>query len=103
MSRFGTDINMEDADFGAYRGYLREVACKCWFSRSGELLPLAIQYEDEDGERHIGKVLRIKQGLSRNYAGTQTVEFDCTVSVCQTVRELRLTYFKQSCKWAVRE
>ena len=50
---FGGYTNIKRADHGTLRGIQKEVACECWFTSSGKLMPLMIKVQDEEGQIQI--------------------------------------------------
>jgi len=40
---FGIGTNTKDADAGLIRGTQREIACECWFTSTGKMIPLMIK------------------------------------------------------------
>lgn len=53
---FGIGINNENQDAGMIRGSQQDIACECWFTQKGKIIPLMIKVQDEDGEiRCIGR------------------------------------------------
>ena len=48
---FGIGINNENQDAGMIRGSQQDIACECWFTQKGKIIPLMIKVQDEDGER----------------------------------------------------
>ena len=47
---FGIGINNENQDAGMIRGSQQDIACECWFTQKGKIIPLMIKVQDEDGE-----------------------------------------------------
>ena len=55
---FGIGINTNTPNAGEVKGSQWEVACDCWFTADGDLLPRYIKVMDEDGEIRI-TVIRV--------------------------------------------
>ena len=47
---FGIGTNTQAADAGVVRGRQKDIACQCWFTSTGEIMPLMLKVKDEDGE-----------------------------------------------------
>ena len=47
---FGIGTDTQKADTGMIRGRQREIACQCWFTSKGEIMPTMLMVQDEDGE-----------------------------------------------------
>ena len=62
MSVFGIGTNTQDKDAGAIKGKQIEIACECWFTKSGRTMPLLIKFQDEEGEtQYTVKLVFFKQ------------------------------------------
>ena len=46
---FGIGTNTQKADAGAVKGNQREIACDCWFTTTGKIIPRMLKIQDEDG------------------------------------------------------
>ena len=40
---FGIGINNENQDAGMIRGSQQDIACECWFTQKGKIIPLMIK------------------------------------------------------------
>ena len=56
---FGIGTNTSTPNAGEVKGSQWEVACDCWFTADGDLLPRYIKVKDEDGEIRTIKQLQI--------------------------------------------
>ena len=54
----------------------REVACECWFTSSGKIIPLMLKVKDGDGEIRIIRQIEIHSREQKMYAGIPSIEFD---------------------------
>ena len=50
---FGTGTSFINGDAGIARGIQKEVACECWCTAKGEIIPLMVKLIDEDGEMQV--------------------------------------------------
>ncbi len=46
---FGAEKEHQTGHAGQIRGRQQEVACECWFTSTGRLIPLMLKLKDEDG------------------------------------------------------
>ena len=65
---FGIGTNTSTPNAGEVKGSQWEVACDCWFTADGDLLPRYIKVKDEDGEIRTIKQLQIHSQERKNYA-----------------------------------
>lgn len=75
--------SVEDkTDAGVMHGIMQEVACGCWFTRSGKTLPKLIRAMDRQGQMHTIQVLEVLSSEIKRYSGIETVEHICRIVVC---------------------
>ena len=98
---FGIGINMQKADAGAVKGIQKEVACECWFTSSGKLMPLMIKVQDEGGEVRTIRQIMVHSQEKKMYAGIPAIEFDCTLTVLEQAIPVRLIYYQTEGKWVL--
>lgn len=48
---FGIGTNTQEADAGQVQGTQREIACECWFTSTGKIIPRMLKIKDEDSHR----------------------------------------------------
>ena len=102
MSVFGIGTNTQDKDAGAIKGKQIEIACECWFTKSGRTMPLLIKFQDEEGEIHTIDQIRVIFLEEKNYSGISSVEHDCVIAFRQTQYTVKLLFFKQTCTGVMR-
>lgn len=100
---FGIGINTKEADCGAMKGKQTEVACKCWFTSTGRSVPMMIKVQDESGAIRTVDEIHVNYAEERNYAGVPTVEYDCVMGYLGQQRHVKLVFFKNDCRWVMRE
>ena len=91
---FGIGIHSPQPDRGGcIRGIQKKVACECWFTSTGRMIPLMLKIEDEDGKIHSQE--------KRMYAGIPSIEYDCTLFAWN--REIRawLIYYQTENRWVL--
>ena len=90
---FGIGTNTSTPNAGEVKGSQWEVACDCWFTADGDLLPRYIKVKDEDGEIRTIKQLQIHSQERKNYAGIPSIEFDCTIVILGRQLAAKLIYY----------
>ena len=93
---FGIGVNT-----GAVRGTQKEIACQCWFTKSGKITPLMIKVQDEDGEIRVIRQIKVHSRESKRYAGIPTTEFDCTLIILEQAIEAKLIYYQTENRWVM--
>ncbi|MCI7274905.1 MAG: hypothetical protein MR529_01635 [Cuneatibacter sp.] len=83
------------------KGSQWEVACDCWFTADGDLLPRYIKVKDEDGEIRTIKQLQIHSQERKNYAGIPSIEFDCTIIILGRQFSAKLIYYMSEGRWVL--
>ena len=101
MSAFGIGTNSEKANAGAVKGTQKEIACECWFTTKGKMIPLMIKVEDEDGEIRVIKHIDVHHQEAKRYAGIPSIEFDCTFTILSQVIEAKLIYYQTENRWVI--
>lgn len=74
-------MNTQKADDGMIRGRQREIACQCWFTSKGEIMPTMLKVQDEDGEIRTVHPIKVRSKEEKMYAGIPSVEFDCVLTI----------------------
>ncbi len=98
---FGAGTGFRAADAGTVRGEQKEAACECWFTSTGKLTPLMLKVKDEDGEIRVIKEITVHSREMKRYAGSPSLEFDCTLRLGeQEVRAMLIYYMTQS-RWVL--
>lgn len=101
MVQRDTNRGKEPVNLGVVRGSQREIACECWFTSSGKILPLMLKVKDEDGEIRVIRRITVHSQEQRNYAGTPSIEFDCTLTVLEQRIRSRLIYYPGESRWVL--
>lgn len=98
---FGIGVNSYQPSGGRIRGIQRKVACECWFTSTGKMIPLMLKIEDEDGQIRTIRQIRVHSQEKRMYAGVLSVEYDCTLLLEN--REIRawLIYYQTEGRWVL--
>lgn len=98
---FGTGANFSPGDEGMVRGKQKEVACECWFTSTGRLIPLMLKVKDEDGEIRVIKEITVHSQEMKRYAGNPSLEFDCTLWLGEQKIRARLIYYMTRSRWVL--
>lgn len=98
---FGIGTNTKEADAGTIRGIQREIACECWFTSTGKMIPLMIKVRDEDGELLVIKKIEVHYQEKKKYAGIPSVEFDCTLTILEQAIHVKLIYYQTEGRWVL--
>lgn len=77
----------------------KEIACECWFTSSGKIIPLMLKVKDEDGEIRIIRQIEIHSREQKMYAGIPSIEFDCTLTILEQAIRARLIYYQTENRW----
>lgn len=96
---FGIGINTQQTNAGEMRGARREIACECWFTKSGNTIPIMIKFEDENGEIQTVREIAVLHSERKNYAGISTMEHACRIGIGGKQYNVRLVFVQSECKW----
>lgn len=97
----GGGTNTRKADAGMIKGKQREIACQCWFTSKGKVMPLMLKVEDEDGEIRTVRQIQILSQEEKMYAGVLSLEFDCIITILGQRIKVRLIYYKEENRWVL--
>ena len=98
---FGIGVNSQSTNEGPIRGIQQEIACECWFTSNGRITPLMIKLQDEEGEIQTVRPIYVHSQTKKNYAGTPSIEFDCTIEIQQRSYRVWLIYFQSENRWVL--
>ncbi|MDR1707443.1 MAG: hypothetical protein LBR46_05515 [Prevotella sp.] len=101
MGVFGIGTNTKEIDSGEIRGKMYHAACKVWFTSSCSPRPLSIKFEGDDGVIQTVTNINVKSNEDKNYSGIASKEFVCESIVGGLLREFKLIFFIESCKWVM--
>ena len=81
---FGIGTNSNNGDAGIVRGIQKEVACECWCSSKGDVIPLMIKLMDEDGEMQVIRkrliFLRRDNAIFFPHNSSQEMRASCSIA-----------------------
>ena len=99
---FGIGIHSPQPDRGGcIRGIQKKVACECWFTSTGRMIPLMLKIEDEDGQIQTIKEIKVHSQEKKMYAGVPSIEYDCTLFARNREIRARLIYYQMESRWVL--
>lgn len=99
MPAFGIGTNTQITNSGEIKGTRQEIACACWFTSLGNSTPIMIKYKADNGELLTIDKIHVRTVESKNYSGIQSIEYRCSIISQDQMREVKLIFFKEDCKW----
>ena len=99
---FGLGHYTDRPDAGDLRGKPLPVACECWYTSSGKVMPLMLKVQNEgDGEIITIRNIQVNYYERKNYAGVATDEFDCRISLLGQMFDVKLVHYLTDSKWTM--
>ncbi len=98
---FGIGTNPSGADAGNVRGTQKRIACECWFTSTGKVMPLMLKIQGEDGEIRTIREIMVHSQEKKRYAGVPAIEYDCTLTLDGRSVRAWLLYYQSENRWAV--
>lgn len=98
---FGIGINSQQPDGGRIRGTQKKIACECWFTSTGKIMPLMVKIEDEDGQVRTIREIKVHSQEKKMYAGIPSMEYDCTLFIGKREIRARLIYYQTENQWVL--
>lgn len=98
---FGVDTNSPRADAGLVRGIQKKIACECWFTSTGRVMPLMVKLQDEEGEIQTIREITVHSQERKRYAGIPSIEYDCTLVLHGQEIRAWLIYYQSENQWVM--
>lgn len=98
---FGIGINTNPADAGSIKGTQIPIACECWFTSTGKVLPLMFKVQDANQEIQIIHGIHVRHIEEKNYSGIPSLEYDCIINIQGVSCSVKLIFFKEDCRWVM--
>lgn len=98
---FGIGTNTSPADAGRVRGTQKKIACECWFTSTGKIMPLMLKIQDEDGEIQTIRDITVHSQEKKRYTGIPSIEYDCTLVLHGQRVRARLIYYQSESQWVI--
>ena len=83
------------------RGTQKRIACECWFTNTGRMIPLMLKIEDEDGQIQTICRIQVHSQEKRRYAGVPSIEYDCTLFAWNREIRVWLIYYQTENRWVL--
>lgn len=90
--------NVESRDPG---GKMYPIACNAWFTSGGDSRPLSFKFEGDDGEIILVRNVQVKYVEDKFFSGIPSKEFGCDAIVGGLLREFKLIFYQEACKWVM--
>lgn len=98
---FGIGTMQQESSGGIVKGIQKEIACECWFTSTGRAIPLMLKLQDENGEICTIREIRVHSQEKKNYAGTPSIEYDCSIVFGELESRVKLVYFQTESRWVL--
>ena len=86
-----------EADSGELRGNMYHIACSTWFTATGKAMPQYFKFEDDNGDIQMVRDILVKYTEDKNYSGIPSREYGCG----GLIREFKLIFYLEACKWVM--
>ena len=93
--------NIRGVDSGIPKGNMYHIACSAWFTSTGQTMPRYFKFEDDAGEVQTVKDILVKYTEEKNYSGIPSREYGCEAVIGGLIREFKLIFFLEACKWVM--
>lgn len=98
---FRIDTKHSRADAGHVRGIQKKIACECWFTSTGKVMPLMLKLQDENGEIRTIREITVHSQEKKQYAGVPSIEYDCTLVLHGQGIRVWLIYYLSENRWVI--
>lgn len=98
---FGIRTNPPKTGASSIRGKQEKIACECWFTSTGKIMPLMLKIQDEDGEIQTIREITVHSQEKKIYAGIPSIEYDCTLVIGNQGIRAWLIYYQTESRWAI--
>lgn len=83
------------------RGTVYHIACKCWCTSTGDLQPLSFKFKGDDDILVHVKDIMILYVENKNISGIPSREFRCRAIVGGLLRDFKLVFYCEACRWTM--
>ena len=90
-----------EIDSGLPRGTMYHAAVMAWFQADGKLRPMSFKFQGDDGEILTVRDILINYEEDKDYAGIPSREYGCQAVVGGLIRDFRLVFYCEACKWVM--
>ena len=98
---FGIGTKPRRVDADSVRGTQKKIACECWFTSTGKVMPLMLKIEDEDGAVQTIREITVHSQEKKQYAGIPSIEYDCTLVLQGRKVRAWLIYYQSENRWVM--
>ena len=88
-------------DSGIPRGTMYPIACSTWFTATGKAMPQYFKFEDDNGDIQTVRDILVKYTEDKNYSGIPSREYGCEAVIGGLIREFKLIFYLEACKWVM--
>ena len=92
---------MPHQDGSEVHGRMYHIAYKAWFTAGGVPMPLSFKFEGDDGELQYISHLKVNYAEDRCYSGIASKEYGCEACIGGILREFKLLFYMEACKWVM--
>lgn len=82
-------------------GKMYHIACKIWFTASGNPMPLSFKFEGDDGTIQTISQLQVHYCEDKNFSGIPSKEYGCSACIGGIIHEFKLIFYIEACKWVM--
>lgn len=99
---FGIGVPLRQTDSRPWvKGTQKKVACECWFTSTGRVMPLMLKIEDEDGQIRTIREIKVHSQEKKMYAGVPFLAYDCTLFAWNQEIRVWLIYYQTESRWVL--
>lgn len=77
------------------------IACRHGLPQLARLCPRYFKFEDDAGEVQTVKDILVKYTEEKNYSCIPSREYGCEAVIGGLIREFKLIFFLEACKWVM--
>lgn len=88
-------------DSGKLKGNHIPIACLCWFTSTGRLMPMLIKIRLPDESIYTIDKIRVNYSEEKHYNGIASMEFSCSIIDDGQSIPLMLIYFPDEYRWVI--
>ena len=90
-----------EAESDLPQGKMYHIACKIWFTSTGSPRPLSFKFQGDDGVIQTVSSLQVHYAEDKNYSGIPSKEYGCSAVIGGFLREFKLIFYCEACKWVM--
>lgn len=82
-------------------GKMYHIAVMAWFKSNGNPIPISFKFQDDAGEIQSVRDILIKYEEDKNYSGIPSKEFGCEAIIGGFIRQFKMIFYAEACKWVM--